>query len=402
MPWDLILAIIVGIVIGTFTGITPGIHINTVTALLVANLGVFSNIQATSLIMFVVSLAITHTILDFIPSILTGATDAESFLSVLPGHEMLKQGKGKEAILMVLIGVITSIPLIILITPLFTKFIPPIYEKIIPLIPFLLIFISSYTILREDKIWTALIVFLSTGILGFTALNSPVKDPLLPLLGGLFGGSSILISISQKIKIPKQDPLKIKGIISIKKDYFKSIIGSLISSPLCSFLPAIGSGHAATISSEIVPQTRKGFLIMFGTINILVMSLSFATLYALNKTRPGAAAAIKNIIEEISTKDLWNIIFVIIITIIIASILSIIVTNTFLKLMEKLNYRIVSICMLAILSLAVIILSNWLGFLVFITSTAWGIFAILSNVRRINMMGVLLLPTIILYLTNNL
>ncbi|MEK6915214.1 MAG: tripartite tricarboxylate transporter permease [Nanoarchaeota archaeon] len=402
MPWDLILAIIVGIVIGTFTGITPGIHINTVTALLVANLGVFSNIQATSLIMFVVSLAITHTILDFIPSILTGATDAESFLSVLPGHEMLKQGKGKEAILMVLIGVITSIPLIILITPLFTKFIPPIYEKIIPLIPFLLIFISSYTILREDKIWTALIVFLSTGILGFTALNSPVKDPLLPLLGGLFGGSSILISISQKIKIPKQDPLKIKGIISIKKDYFKSIIGSLISSPLCSFLPAIGSGHAATISSEIVPQTRKGFLIMFGTINILVMSLSFATLYALNKTRTGAAAAIKNIIEEISTKDLWNIIFVIIITIIIASILSIIVTNTFLKLMEKLNYRIVSICMLAILSLAVIILSNWLGFLVFITSTAWGIFAILSNVRRINMMGVLLLPTIILYLTNNL
>jgi len=45
---------------------------------------------------FVVSLAIAHTILDVIRSILTGATDDESFLSVLPGHEMLKDGKGKE------------------------------------------------------------------------------------------------------------------------------------------------------------------------------------------------------------------------------------------------------------------------------------------------------------------
>ena len=400
MPLDLILAITVGIIIGTFTGITPGIHINTVTALLVANLGIFSSVSTEALVSFVVSLAIAHTILDFIPSILTGATDAESFLSVLPGQEMLKQGKGKEAILMVLIGAVTSIPLIILITPLFTKFIPPIYEKIIPLVPFLLIFISLYTIFRENKVWTALIIFLATGILGFTALNSPVKDPLLPLLGGLFGSSSIIISLSQKIEIPKQDPMNLKELKFIKKDYFKSIIGSLISSPLCSFLPAIGSGHAATISSEIIPQSRKGFLIMLGTINLLVMSLSFATLYAINKTRTGAAVAVKNIIEEISTKDLWNIITITIITIIISSFLSILITNAFLKLIRKLNYRTISICMLTILSIAVIILSNWPGFLVFITSTAWGIFAILSNVRRINMMGVLLLPTIIIYLTN--
>src|SRR3989344_1288565 len=247
--WEFVLALLLGIVVGTFTGITPGIHINTITAVLLANLSVFSSFSTNSLIAFIVSLAIAHTILDFIPSILTGATDEESFLSVLPGHEMLKQGKGKEAILMVLIGVITSIPLILIITPFF--------------ITFILIFISVYLITREDRCWTALVIFLATGFLGFSTLNSPVENSLLPLLGGLFGSSSIIISLSQKI-----------------------------------------------------------------------------------------------------------------------------------------SYNKISICMLLILISIVIISSSWLGLLVFITSTAWGIFAILSNVRRINMMGVLLFPTIIFYLTN--
>ena len=398
--WEFVLALLLGIVVGTFTGITPGIHINTITAVLLANLSVFSSFSTNSLIAFIVSLAIAHTILDFIPSILTGATDEESFLSVLPGHEMLKQGKGKEAILMVLIGVITSIPLILIITPFFIKLIPFIYLKITFFIPFILIFISIYLITREDRCWTALVIFLATGFLGFSTLNSPVENSLLPLLGGLFGSSSIIISLSQKISIPKQEKLKIPKFNLIKKEYFRSLFGTLISSPFCSFLPGIGSGHAATISSEIIPQSRKGFLMMLGTINILIMVLSFATLYSIDKTRTGASVAIKEILGELSISNLKEIIFISLIVIIVTSVIAILITNLFIKLMEKISYNKISICMLLILISIVIISSSWLGLLVFITSTAWGIFAILSNVRRINMMGVLLFPTIIFYLTN--
>ena len=398
---DFVLAIVAGLIIGTITGITPGIHINTITAILVGNLSFFSFLSINSLIAFIVSLAITHTILDFIPSILTGATDEESFLSVLPGHEMLIKGKGREAILLVLLGAVTAIPLIIIITFPFIKLIPIIYENIIYFIPFILIFISLYTIIREKKIWTALIVFLGTGILGYASLNSPVENPLLPLLGGLFGASSIIISLNQKISIPSQEPISFKNLKWIKKDYTKSLIGSLISSPFCSFLPAIGSGHAATISSEIVPQSRKGFLIMLGTINIIVMTLSFVTLYTLDKTRTGAAAAIKIIVDNLDKSDLILIVVMSIVSIIITSIIALFVTNIFIKIIEKVNYKKVSICMLSILLTAVIILSNLQGIIVFVTSTAWGIFAIKSNIRRINMMGCLLFPTIIFYLINN-
>ncbi|MBS3084183.1 tripartite tricarboxylate transporter permease [Candidatus Pacearchaeota archaeon] len=399
---DIVIALLTGIAIGTFTGITPGIHINTVTAILLANIAVFSSISPLALVAFVVALAIAHTILDFIPSILTGATDEESFLSVLPGHEMLKEGKGKEAILMVLIGAVTAIPLILAITPIFIKIVPKIFNGIKTIIPFILIFISLYTITRERKVWTALVVFISTGLLGFATLNLPVKEPLLPLLAGLFGGSGLIIEISQKIKIPKQEKINIKQINIPKKEYLKSMAGSVLSAPLCSFLPAIGSGQAATISSEIIPQSRKGFLMMLGTINIIVMVLSFATLQTIGKTRTGASVAVKQILNTLSTNNLWTIIFIAILTIIIASAVAIALTNLFIKLLEKINYKTISIVMFALLTISVIILSNPLGIVVFITSTAWGIFTILSNVKRINMMGVLLLPTIIIYLTNQI
>src|SRR3989344_5983228 len=90
-----------GILIGIVTGITPGIHINTITAILISSIGYFTNIPLIALVAFVVALAVSHTILDFIPSILTGAPDEESFLSVLPGDEMLKEGKEREGIAMI-------------------------------------------------------------------------------------------------------------------------------------------------------------------------------------------------------------------------------------------------------------------------------------------------------------
>ena len=43
--WEFALALLLGIVVGTFTGLTPGIHINLVAATLLASLGLFSEIH---------------------------------------------------------------------------------------------------------------------------------------------------------------------------------------------------------------------------------------------------------------------------------------------------------------------------------------------------------------------
>ncbi|MBS3081309.1 tripartite tricarboxylate transporter permease [Candidatus Pacearchaeota archaeon] len=398
MLLELIISLVIGIIAGTFTGLTPGIHINLIAVIITSSLVGISNISPLYIVIFITSLAITHTFLDFIPSVFLGAPDEDTFLSILPGHEMLKKGKAHEAIVFTLYGSITSILIILIFTPLFIYSIPLIFDFTKALLPFILIFLSLYLILREKSVFTALSTFLLAGLLGYAALNLPVKEPLLPLLTGLFGSSAIIISLKNKTKLPLQSISKLRQIKLPKKEFIKAIVGSIISAPLCSFLPGIGSGHAAVIGSEFIPQSRKGFMVLLGAINTIVMGLSFITLYSIGKTRTGAAAAISKILPNLSIQTLYLILATIIISGILAFIIALKLSKFFSKNITKINYLALSLVILIALLITTLIFSNLLGLIVFITSTSLGIFAIKSGVRRINLMGCLMIPTILFYL----
>jgi putative membrane protein len=63
---------------GIVSGLTPGIHINLVSVLVVSLSPKLSGlVSPLSLVVFIVSMGITHTFLDFIPSIFLGVPDAE-------------------------------------------------------------------------------------------------------------------------------------------------------------------------------------------------------------------------------------------------------------------------------------------------------------------------------------
>ena len=85
MLLELIVALIIGIIAGTVTGLIPGIHINLVAIITLGFLNyilkIFSPIE---IAVFIVAMSITHTFLDFIPSIFLGAPNEENFLSILP------------------------------------------------------------------------------------------------------------------------------------------------------------------------------------------------------------------------------------------------------------------------------------------------------------------------------
>ena len=396
---EILLALIVGILAGCFTGLMPGIHINLIASLLLVSLGFLSGIPPIALAVFIVSMSITHTFIDFIPSIFLGAPEEDTFLSILPGHKMLKQGHGFQAVVFTLYGSLFALPIIIIFTPLFIFFLPNLFNYIKLSIPFILLFISTYSILREKNILLSLIVFLLSGFLGFASFNLPIKDPLLPLLSGLFGFSSLIISLKNKTKIKKQIISPISKIRMKKSEFLKALSASLFSSPLCSFLPGISSGHAALIGSEIIPQKNKGFLFLTGSINTIIMALSFVTLYSIKKSRSGSAVAIQEILNQVTLQHLVIIISSSIIAGIISFFIGIKLARLFALYLNKINYKKLTIFVMLFLLAINIIFSNFLGVLIFITSSALGIFTILSNSRRINMMGALIIPVIIYYLT---
>lgn len=395
---ELILFLLVGIAFGTITGLIPGIHINLIGATLVSlSFSLFYKISPIYLVVFITSMSITHTFLDFIPSIFLGCPDTDTELSILPGHQLLKQGQGYQAILLTSYGSLAAILILTLITlPILyiINILPITYATFQKFIPLFLILISFILIFLENKKFPATLVFVLTGILGLSVLNlENLNQPLFPLLTGLFGSSMILTSIKNKTEIAEQIIKKPK--ISL----MHPLLGSIIASPICSFLPGLGSGQAAIIGNTILRKNdKKGFLVLLGATNTLVMGFSFISLYLISRTRTGAALAIKEIFPQIS----FSILMLIIITALITGLISFKLTNHlaefFTKQIHKINYTKISIATLSLLLFLVFLVSDFLGLIILIISTLTGLYCISLGVRRTNMMGCLLIPVILFYL----
>ena len=389
---ELIIALFAGVTIGTITGLFPGIHINLVSSLLIFNLSALSIFRPISLVIFIVSMSVTHIFLDFVPSIYLGAPD-DSGLSTMPGHSMLLEGKGHEAVCLTLYGALFGIIASIILSIPLAFALPKVYPFLEKMMGWLLIVASCFIIYQEkNSRLHAGLIFLLSGFLGLATFSLNFSQPLLPLLSGLFGSSSLINSLSKKTKIPQQN-INFK----IDENFTKPALASSFISPVCAFLPGMGGSQAAVLSSGISKPTKKQFLFIIGSVNSIVMILSFLAIYSINKARTGSAAAIQKILS-LSYSHLITIFLVSIIVSIIAFLVAIKTSKLFARTVNKINYSLISAVVLIILSLAVLIFSGILGFLVFIASTILGLLAIELNIRKGNLIACLIVPTILYYL----
>jgi len=399
---EIILFILIGILLGTITGLIPGLHINLIAIVIVSlAASLFFNLNPIYLATFIVSMSITHTFIDFIPSIILGCPDTDTELSVLPGHELLKDGHGYQAIILTLYGSLAAIFILILISFPFGIFIKNFYGIISKFMPFILLAVLLILIYLENKKINAILVITLSGILGLIVLNIPeqtLNQPFLPLLTGLFGASNLILSIKNKTKIPKQKISKPKAKL------FRPLLGALIASPICTILPGLGAGQASILGHTISnPRSKnisdkKGFLILLGATNTLVMGFSFITLYLISRTRTGSALAIQELLGTIDFKTTLLIIITIIISGIISFFLAKFLAKIFTQNIQKINYTKLSIATLIFIAILTLIISKFLGLIILIISTLTGLYCISLKVRRTNMMGALLIPTILYYL----
>ena len=91
---ELLFFLLLGILAGTFTGLMPGIHINLIGALLVsASVSFLFFIPPLYFVVFITSMAITHTFLDFIPSVFLGCPDTDTELPSCQDTSFLRKEK---------------------------------------------------------------------------------------------------------------------------------------------------------------------------------------------------------------------------------------------------------------------------------------------------------------------
>jgi putative membrane protein len=398
---EIFLFTLIGISGGVIAGLIPGIHTNTLILIVFGLLPLLSGFPVEAIVALIVSMAISSTLLDFIPSIFLNAPSEDTALSVLPGHRLLLEGNGLEAVFLSVIGGIGVIILFILLSPLILEFLPEVYLFVKPRIVLLLIIVVAVMIFTERgkrKLW-AFLVFLLAGCLGIVTLNSTLIQPdfvFFPLFTGMFGISSLLLSLKDKTSIPTQT----RSFGIVKKSL--AVIGSIkgfFAGLLVGILPGLGSAQAGTLVQTITrKEDNREFLVSLGGINTANALFAIAALYTIGRPRSGAAVAIEKIVENFGFNHFLMLMSVSLVTVGIAAISTLFLSKKFLRLVEKVPYNKISLSILGLLLILTIIFTGPIGIFVLFLSTAIGLIAPLTGVKRSLGMAVIILPVILFYL----
>ena len=403
----LLTATLVGILFGTFTGLTPGVHINLVSVIVLNLSGWLVGVPPLHLAVFIISMGITHTILDAVPSTFLGCPDEDKVLSALPAHRLLLQGRGKEAIKLFTLGSLVCLVLTAILVMLTLRFIPAIYEFLKPLIGFILVFVVVFMILKQkepESMFWCLALFLISGILGLIVLNMhSLKQPLLPMLSGLFGISGLLISMFEKVSIPEQkdseDSYSADEKKNEKKNTLKALGAGTLAGSVAGFFPGLGSAQAAVLGQQLTGEIGdKGFLVLVGGIGTVNFIFSVATTYAIDKARNGAVAVVLELLKSITFDHMLIFIAAALIAGALSAFLAVYISRFFARIIVKIDYAALCSAIIIFVGILVAAFSGLIGVIVMMVSTAVGLLAPLLNIPRNNAMGCLLLPVILYFL----
>lgn len=412
--FELVIACLLGVGIGTITGMIPGIHVNTAGAILLAvSTILLSFVSPEFLCVLMVSMSIAHALLEFVPSMLLGVPEEGTALTILPGHKMVLEGRSKEAIRIVSIGGFGAIIVTILLLPIFAIVLPPTYELLKPVTWILLLIASIYLIYKVTSTLKgflgSLLLFILSGILGWIIFQAPLSSgiSLMCVFSGLFGISTILFSLNDNSTIPHQNKFYDLDIDNAK---IKSIITGGTTGAILGFLPGFGPAQGSVIAQSASGQSNNddenttNFLLAISGLNTSDCLFSLIAIYLIGNPRSGIAVYMSYLISEFNLSHLIVFIFASLIAVSLSLALCLKLGDSFSKLMSGIDYRKLSI---AVIILQVILLYIFGLYyqaplpyltLMLVTSTAMGLLPHYLDVGKSHLMGVLIIPAIIIYM----
>lgn len=430
---------LLGSLVGIAAGLVPGLHVNNVALALLAfepaYLPALASVtgHAESVVLLaglLAAAAIAHGFAALLPSVFLGAPDEETALTVLPGHRLLAAGRGMEAVLLGARGAVLAAFLALpLLLPFRLLLGDPVdaYGTLRPFVPFLLLLLLGVLLATEGRgrrgarrRLLAVGYLLLSGVLGWIVLRPgflesswrPLPIPaaslvLFPLFTGLFGLPTLLLSWSHRERLPPQtlgpaDPLP---------DWrqTRGLLAGTVAGATVSWFPGLG-GSSATVVAQLLgggeprerdPEADREFLLAAGAANAATGVFTFATLFTVFRARSGVAAAVDAITGPVPppwapVSNLPPVFAGILLALAVSAVLAYAATKRlarpFARFATRVRYARLVRTVAVALALAVFGLTGPLGLLVLVAATATGIGPPLLGVRRVHLMGCLLVP----------
>lgn len=423
MIWLTAVSVLAGTVLSCGLAILPGLHIYNVMGLAAMFLYSLGGTGLAAMpevyIPFMIGLVTGWSILNTIPSVLLGAPDESAIFTVLPGQKYLMTGRGYEGTLMVGAGSLAGIfMLVFIIAPFAPKYLPVVRYVLGPHMHWILWVIITFILITEwpkggnwgpagwrkffdawSTLGAGLLTFILSGLLGFLLLyRSPVSiedgfQNIMPAFVGLFAIPWCLLNAVSGTAVPKQyirDELNINGDLLLRS----SIAGG-IGGGFAAFFPVITGGIGGLLSGHATAQRDERVFMMSQGVSKVVYYVGALMLFfvpGLFLTRGGGAWIVKGLFVPKTWGDYYLALGSIALSGAVSFLMMPPLTKWTLKLMKKMDYRLISIAALGIITALVFSITGWTGLFIMAVATGIGLLPVLFGSRRLNCLGVLLLP----------
>lgn len=453
---SVIIASAAGSALGFVTGLVPGLHVNNLAAATVAYAGgvlAFFGLLcdalgggelAIAVSCFLASAMISHCFSEAIPNTYVGIPSGD-VVSVLPAHRLAKAGLGWTAVRAsidgslagVMLGLVALVPVCLLLGPSVG-----LYEHLRPAMGFLILSLSAILVLSDGlkvpaseapvlakarRTSAVLLVFSASGVLGLVVLDTnyfasefpscsspfvPRSSLLLPLFAGLFGLPTLILSMAGV----RAQTTSVSCACKVRTTQAKRGLAlSLLGAVLVGWIPGMTSGSSATICSSALrrPAEDAGdvsgsreFIWLYSAISSAGAVMSVGALFTILRSRSGVMDAISIFLVPAPVDgELSDLLYPA--AILLAMALSAVISHGAIALARERLVRVGSALCSKKLALGaalfvcslVALLTGLRGLFLMATACSVGIMPPMIGVRRIHLMGCLLVPVAIMFLT---
>ncbi|WP_255196593.1 tripartite tricarboxylate transporter permease [Halorarius litoreus] len=387
--------VLAGITLGGVSGLVPGLHANNM-ALLLASVATALPGPPRFVAAAMLAAGVVHTFLDVVPMLALGVPDPAMAASALPGHRLVLQGRGHEAIRLSALGsglaVAFAVPLAVPITRLMTA----VYPTITAHLSLVLVAVAALLVLTESHLGAMLGgvgCLLASAALGLVTLDLDPAAPLdaggmlAPLFAGLFG-APVLVDAAFGGGVPPQDD----ATVALPRRDVGLVAGvGTLSGALVGYLPGVSSAVAATTALLAVPGKlgARGFLVAVSGVNTANTIFALFALVALGHPRTGVLVAVDRTGAPV---DLPLLLSTTGIAACAGFLLVLSLGDRYLTLVRGLDYRWLSLVVLSLLVGIAYLFAGGVGVLVFLVAGLLGLLPPRLGTRRVHLMGVLMGP----------
>jgi putative membrane protein len=406
-----------GASVGMFSGLVPGIHVNTLASLMLifypaigSFISLFSdeNYIPVLLSACIVSASVVHSFVSYVPSVFTGVPDQDNVMSMLPGHRLLLEGKGMIAVRASAIGsIIGAMAAVAAAVPLQYLMINGLGEYLRSITSAVLIIAVIAVVLSEKTprnwVYASLLIAIS-GIMGCVCLFTPIPfsgilfdgELLFPLLTGLFG-IPVLITAPSNNKIPVQTDDE-KYPVTVSSGMKGVLTGSIVG-----WFPGITATAGAAFTRMFVSEDRpERFIALVSSIGTAAAVFALITLSVSGKGRTGTMMVVREILDG-SMNGFGNWIFMLmLVSVAAASVIGYIATirsgRWMAGFISKVNVKKMNMTIIAVIIVLVLLTTGLWGVAILAISAVIGMMPLSAGIGRVHLSGCLLIPVIFVQL----